>query len=166
VGAADAGRWLALFGVVTLPGALAGPVLAARLRNPFWLVVGFVVLFAGGFAGLMVASTDGLAVWIVLLGVGGGTFPIMLTLINLRTRTSAGASSLSGFTQGVGYTLAGAGPLLVGVLYEATGGWTTTYVAMFVTLGVLVVGAATACRPVMLEDTWGGRPAGPTAPAR
>lgn len=166
VGAAQAGRWLALYGVLSLPGALVGPVLAARLRNPFGLVVGFVAMFSGGFVGLMVATTDLLLLWIVLLGLGGGTFPIMLTLINLRTRTSAGATSLSGFTQGIGYTLAGIGPLLVGILYEATGTWTTTYLAMFVAFGVLVTGAAVACRPVMLEDTWGGHPPGAAATPR
>ena len=98
-----------------------------------------------------------MGLWMVLLGLGPGTFPLLLTLINLRTRTSAGAVSLSGFTQGVGYAIAAVGPLLVGVLYGATGRWELPFGLLFVTLGVLLAAGWVACRPVMLEDTWGGR---------
>jgi CP family cyanate transporter-like MFS transporter len=120
-------------------------------------VVFFVACFAVGYAGLLVAPTDALALWMVLVGLGPGTFPLLLTLINLRTRTSAGAVALSGFTQGVGYAIAGSGPILVGVLYAASGTWTTSFVFLFVSLAVLLGAGLVACRPVMLEDTWGGR---------
>ncbi len=43
--------------------------------------------------------------WFVLLGLGPSTFPLSLTLINLRTRSAAGSAALSGFMQGLGYTL-------------------------------------------------------------
>ena len=36
---------------------------------------------------------------VALLGAGPLTFPLLLTLINLRTRTSAGSAALSGFAQ-------------------------------------------------------------------
>jgi CP family cyanate transporter-like MFS transporter len=45
------------------------------------------------------------------------------------------AASLSGFAQGAGYLLASTGPLLLGVLHTATGGWT---VPIWVLLGVAV----------------------------
>ncbi|WP_448059544.1 CynX/NimT family MFS transporter [Cellulomonas hominis] len=156
---AESARWLALFAILGLPAALVAPPLAARMRNPYVLVVGFVGCFAAGFVGLMVAPTSAVGLWTVLLGIGPGAFPVLLALINLRTRTSAGAAALSGFTQGVGYAIAGTGPLLVGVLYEQTGGWTAAYVYLLVVLGVLLVAGAVACRPRMLEDSWGGHPA-------
>jgi len=83
---------------------------------------------------------------------------VVLALINLRTRTSAGATSLSGFVQGVGYTLSVPGPVLVGVLYDATGGWTVVFGVLIATAVALAAVSWVACRPVMLEDTWHRRP--------
>ena len=51
-----------------------------------------------------------------LLGVAMGTFAMVLTLIGLRSRTPETTAALSTATQGWGYLIAGAGPLLVGVL--------------------------------------------------
>ena len=158
-----AGRWLALFAILGLPPAVVVPLLTVRLRNPWVMVVVFVGCFVVGYLGLLLSPTRPLGLWIVLLGLGPGTFPLLLTLINLRTRTSAGATSLSGFTQGVGYALAGAGPVLVGVLYEATGGWTAVYGFLLMTLAVLLASSYVACRPVMLEDTW-ARPSSASIP--
>ena len=156
LGTAEAGRWLALLASLGLPASLVVPLITTRLRNPFGIVVFFVACYAVGYAGLALAPTGALALWVVLIGLGPGTFPLLLTLINLRTRTSAGAVSLSGFTQGVGYAIAGIGPLLVGVLYDASGTWTSSYWLLLGSLAVLLTAGVVACRPVMLEDTWGG----------
>lgn len=152
-----AGLWLSVFAIVGLPAALAAPIAAARMRNPIGLVGFFVACFAASYVGLLVAPGGPVWLWILLGGIGPGAFPVLLALINLRTRTSAGAASLSGFTQGVGYAIAGCGPLLIGVLYDATGGWTVALVFLLGTLVVLLGAATVACRPVMLEDTWGPR---------
>jgi CP family cyanate transporter-like MFS transporter len=157
-----AGVWLSVFAILSLPPALVAPIAAARMRNPIGLIVFFVACFVVSYVGLLVAPGGPVWLWIVLGGLGPGAFPVLLALMNLRTRTSAGAASLSGFTQGVGYAVAGTGPLLVGVLYDATGGWTAALLFLIGTLVVLLVAAVVACRPVMLEDTWG--PRGP-APA-
>lgn len=93
-------------------------------------------------------------VWIVIVGLGPSTFPMSLTLINLRTRTQAGSAALSGFAQGVGYTVACLGPLLFGVLHDATGGWAAPFAFLAVVVGVLLVSAWQACKPRVLEDTW------------
>lgn len=152
-----AGVWLSVFGILGMPTALVAPIAAARMRNPFPLVAVFVTCWVIGYVGLLVHPAGPVWLWVVLCGLGPGAFPMLMALINLRTRTSAGAASLSGFTQGIGYTLAAGGPLLVGVLYERTDGWTAPLVFLIVTLFVLLTGAASACRPVMLEDTWGPR---------
>ena len=129
------------------------------MRNPFPLVVGFVACFIAGYAGLLLSPAQGTVAWIVLVGIGPAAFPLALALINLRTRTSDGAVALSGFVQGVGYTISGIGPVTVGALYAATGAWTAPIVFLVGTLAVLLAAAAVACRPVMLEDTWGRRAA-------
>lgn len=152
-----AGVWLSVFAILGLPPALVAPIAASRMRNPIGLVVFFVVCFVASYVGLLLAPGGPVWLWILLGGFGPGAFPVLLALINLRTRTSAGAASLSGFTQGVGYAIAGTGPLLMGVLYDATGTWTASLLFLTGTLVVLVVAATVACRPGMLEDTWGPR---------
>lgn len=155
--AGPAGGWLGVFSLVGLGPALLAPLVAAWVRNPYPLIVLFVGMFLTGLVGLWQAPLGPTGLWSVLLGLGTGTFPLLLALINLRTRTSAGAASLSGFTQGIGYTLAGLGPLAVGVLYARTGGWFAPAVILVVTCLVMLVAGAIACRPVWLEDTWGAR---------
>lgn len=153
-----AGVWLSVFAILGLGPALFAPIAAARMRNPFGLVAFFVACFAASYVGLLVSPGGPVWLWILLGGIGPGAFPVLLALINLRTRTSAGAASLSGFTQGIGYAVAATGPLLIGVLYEATGTWTAALIFLLATLVVLASAAVVACRPVMLEDTWHPRP--------
>ena len=153
LGADAGGRWLAFFAFLGLPFSLAGPLLAARMRNPWPVVAVLAGCFVAGYLGLMLSPASGTAVWMVLLGFAPGAFPVVLALINLRTRTSAGATSLSGFVQGVGYTLSVPGPVVVGVLYGATGGWTAVFVLLIATAVALAAAAWVACRPVMLADT-------------
>ena len=90
--------------------------------------------------------------WVVLLGIGVSTFPLCLTLVNARTRTTAGATVLSGAMQGIGYGIACIGPLGIGLLYTASGAWTVPFVVLYVSLAVLLVSGFVACRPSTLED--------------
>ncbi|QTE28769.1 CynX/NimT family MFS transporter [Pengzhenrongella sicca] len=154
ISAEHAGQWLALFGILALPGSFVVPSLAARMNSPFSLVVVFGACFVSGYAGLMLAPTHGTLAWIVLLGVAPSAFPLVITLLNLRTRTQRGGVALSGFVQGVGYGLAGLGPVVVGVLYVATGGWAAAIAFLLATVVLMVLAGAIACRPIMLEDSW------------
>ncbi|WP_280496091.1 MFS transporter [Nocardia asiatica] len=153
-GAAFGGAMVGLFAVVGLVAALTAPTVVARFRNPFPVVVACAVLFFTAFAGLLVAPMAAPILWVVVLGLGPSTFPMALTLINLRTRTPAGSAALSGFTQGVGYAVACVGPLLFGVLHTATGGWLVPFAMLGVAVLVLLTGAWQACKPRVLEDTW------------
>ncbi|KXT57096.1 MFS transporter [Gordonia sp. QH-12] len=146
------GAMVALFSGIGFAGTLIAPVLCTRFTNPF----GFAVLFAAswliGFAGLLWAPLTLTWLWVVLVGIGPTTFPMALTLINLRTRTSAGSSSLSGFGQGVGYLFACSGPTLFGILHDATDSWALPFAFLTVTVGIMLVGAWAICRPRYLED--------------
>ena len=75
------------------------------------------------YVGLAVAPAGGAWVWMVLAGIGSGTFPLALTMIGLRPRTAETTAALSAFVQAIGYIVAGTGPLLFGVLYGATNRW-------------------------------------------
>ena len=147
-----AGLLLALTQLVPVPLALALPALAARTGDQRPYVAGLVACYVVGYVGLIAAPASGAVLWAVLIGVGSASFPLALTMIGLRSRTSAGTSALSGFTQGIGYLLAAAGPLLMGVLYEVTGGWTVPLIVLGVFLVPQLVGGLFAGRPRVVED--------------
>jgi CP family cyanate transporter-like MFS transporter len=138
------GALLALFSVFGLGAAFVVPPLAVGMRNPVVIVIVCVALLAVGYTGLLIAPLDGAVIWVVALGLGVSTFPMCLTLVNVRTKTPAGSSLLSGAMQGIG-------PLLIGVLHDLGGGWGGSYLFLYVTLGVLLVSGIVACRPGQLE---------------
>lgn len=149
-----AGASLGVFAAVGLAGSLLAPSLTSRVTDPYPIVIVCAVCYLAGFAGLLWSPGVGTVVWLILLGAGPTTFPMSLTLINLRTRTAAGSASLSGFTQGVGYTIACAGPILFGVFHERTGGWTWSFAFLSCGVLVLLIAARAACRPRILEDSF------------
>ena len=148
------GSMVALFSTLGLIAALALPALAVRIANPFPVVLACVVMYLGGFAGLLWAPMSATLLWVALLGLGPSTFPLSLTLINLRTRSQTGSAALSGFMQGVGYSISCIGPLLFGWLHETSHGWLLPFGFLSLCLVVLTIGGYLACRPRMLEDTW------------
>ena len=148
------GSMVALFSTLGLIAALALPALAVRIANPFPVVLVCVLMYLGGFAGLLWAPMSLTLLWVAMLGLGPSTFPLSLTLINLRTRTQAGSAALSGFMQGLGYSISCIGPLLFGWLHERSHGWLLPFGFLALCLVVLTIGGYLACRPRMLEDTW------------
>ncbi|WP_433759329.1 CynX/NimT family MFS transporter [Nocardia sp. CA-135398] len=152
--AAFGGTMVGVFALVGLVSAFTAPTVVARFRNPFPFVVGCAVFFFTAFAGLLIAPMSAPLPWVVLLGLGPSTFPMALTLINMRTRTPQGSAALSGFTQGVGYAVACVGPVLFGILHSATAGWAAPFTMLVLAVLVLLIGAWQACKPRMLEDTW------------
>ncbi len=148
------GAMVALFSTLGLFSALVMPSVAVRMRNPYPIVLACAVCHLSAFAGLLWAPMAAPLLWVSLLGLGPSTFPISLTLINLRTRSQAGSASLSGFMQGVGYGLSCAGPLLFGALHAASRGWALPFAFLALCVGVMLAGAWYACRPGHLEDRW------------
>ncbi len=100
----------------------------------------------------MAAPHDLAVVWALVLGAATTTFPMVLTLIGLRAATPEGTAALSSFTQATGYLLAALGPFGVGVLHEASGGWTVPLVALsLLTAPMLLLGIYVA-RVTYVED--------------
>jgi CP family cyanate transporter-like MFS transporter len=123
VSAGTAGLLLAVIMVMGVPLAFVIPRVATRLphQGPVVLVLGACGL--AGYAGLYLAPVGGAWVWALLLGVSNCAFPLALTMVGMRARSGAGVAQLSAFAQSVGYLISIPGPLLVGVLYQGTGGW-------------------------------------------
>lgn len=135
VSPATAGSLLAVLMLVGAPVSLLVPALAGRRADQRPLVVALASSAAVGFSGLLAAPTAAPWVWAVLIGVGMGAFPLALTLIGLRATTTDGTAALSSLGQGVGYLIAAGGPVLIGLLHDATGSWTPP---LLVVLGLLV----------------------------
>ncbi|MFF8947013.1 CynX/NimT family MFS transporter [Streptomyces sp. NPDC014864] len=123
VPAGQAGVLLAVTMVMGVPLAFVIPRVAGRLphQGPIVLVLGVCGL--AGYAGLYLAPAAGAWTWAVLIGVSNCAFPLALTMVGMRARTGAGVAQLSAFAQSTGYLISIPGPLLVGVLYQGSGGW-------------------------------------------
>ncbi|MFF9526852.1 CynX/NimT family MFS transporter [Streptomyces achromogenes] len=123
VPAGTAGVLLAVTMVMGVPLAFVIPRVATRLphQGPIVLVLGVCGL--AGYAGLYLAPSGGAWAWALLLGVSNCAFPLALTMVGMRARSGAGVAQLSAFAQSTGYLISIPGPLLVGVLYQQSGGW-------------------------------------------
>jgi CP family cyanate transporter-like MFS transporter len=144
---AVAGWLLSLSGLVQIPVALVLPGLAGRARRQVGYAVGGTVLIGAGLAGVLAAPMTAPYLWVVLVGVGqGACFALGLNLLVLRTRHIADTARVSAMAQSIGYTLCAVGPLLVGVLRDATGSWDVPLVLL---LALLV--------PQLVSGTLAGR---------
>ncbi|MFJ4623602.1 CynX/NimT family MFS transporter [Streptomyces sp. NPDC088812] len=123
VAAGTAGLLLAVTMVMGVPLAFVIPRVAARLPHQGPIVLALGVCGLAGYAGLYFAPAGGAWAWAVLLGVANCAFPLALTMVGMRARTGAGVAQLSAFAQSTGYLISIPGPLLVGVLYQHSGGW-------------------------------------------
>ena len=150
--ASTAGVMLAVFGGMGVPAALVVPTLAARFGRMALLATQFAACFAIGELGLLLAPLHLTLLWVVIAGWGSGGFSLALTLIGLRSRTPAGAARLSGFAQGLGYLMAGFGPIVAGVLRQETGGWTAPFVVLIGVLVLMVAGGILANPRETVED--------------
>ncbi|MFJ9634204.1 CynX/NimT family MFS transporter [Streptomyces sp. NPDC101175] len=123
VSASEAGLLLAVTMAMGVPLAFVIPRVATRLprQGPIVVVLGLCGL--AGYAGLYLAPAGGAWAWALLLGIANCAFPLALTMVGMRARTGAGVAQLSAFAQSAGYLISIPGPLLVGVLYQSSGGW-------------------------------------------
>lgn len=123
VAASTAGLLLAVTMVMGVPLAFVIPRLATRLPRQGPIVVALGLCGLAGYAGLYLAPAAGAWAWALLLGISNCAFPLALTMVGMRARTGAGVAQLSAFAQSTGYLISIPGPLLVGVLYQNSGGW-------------------------------------------
>ncbi len=160
--ASTAGVLLGVVAATGIPVSFVLPRLAAKLTSQAPLVVGLSTSYLVGYAGLLLWPVQGAWLEALALGLGQGLFPLILTLISLRARTSEGTAALSGFTQSVGYLIAAVGPLLTGTLYGATGGWTVPLVMLSALVVLQCASGLLVSRPRYVEDEL---PGGAVAPA-
>ncbi|MEJ6554991.1 MFS transporter [Microbacterium esteraromaticum] len=155
VDAATAGFLLSLWAFIGLPASLIVPVLVVRFQATRLLFVVGSLTALTGLVGLMLAPLPELLwLWMTLFGMVGLLFPLALVLISIRSRTPQSAVLLSSFVQSTGYVLAAIFPLLVGILHDATGGWTVPLIAVAAVLVITFPAGIIAGRRVTVEDEW------------
>lgn len=132
----QAGWYHFAFQACGLVGTLAAASLIPRTRSQSVLGVAFTASAVIGILGLLVLP--GLSwLWALFLGLcTGGAIVIAMALFGLRTTNYHQAAGLSSMAQSGGYVLAAAGPVVIGLLRDAAGGWT---VPLLVVLGVVIV---------------------------
>jgi CP family cyanate transporter-like MFS transporter len=119
-----AGALVSVSIVAQVVAALVTPVAATRGRDQRPAVVVCMALNMAGLLGCVFGPPSVALLWAIVLGIGqGASFALALTLIVLRAPDARTAGQLSSMAQGVGYCLAAAGPLLVGLLHGWTGSW-------------------------------------------
>lgn len=123
------------------------PWLATRGRDQRATCYGLLALAVTGLVGAVFAPPGLVPAAVVIQGLGqGGLFGCAMLIIILRSPDPHVAAHLSGMAQGVGYVIAAGGPLLLGLLREASGSFAPA-AFLFVAIGA---GAAWAA-------SWAGR---------
>ncbi|MFE6762890.1 CynX/NimT family MFS transporter [Streptomyces sp. NPDC057689] len=152
VSAGTAGVLLALTMAMGVPLAFVIPRVAARMRTQGPIVVFLGACGLTGYAGLYLAPSGGAWAWALLLGISNCAFPLALTMIGMRARSGAGVVRLSAFAQSTGYLISIPGPLLVGVLYQHSGGWGVPIALMAALMVPQMVMGVLAGRDRTIED--------------
>lgn len=150
--ASSAGAMQALLSSVGILGALAMPIVIARNRGLRAMVMCFGTMLALGYGGLLVAPASVPWLWALMLGVSGLAFPMAMALITARTRHPSVTAQVSGFVQPVGYALAATGPFAVGLIHEATGGWSLVLVLLMLTSVPLTLAGLRVASPTYVDD--------------
>jgi CP family cyanate transporter-like MFS transporter len=161
--AADGGALLAVSTVTGAVGAFLGPTVAgsmqARGRGQRPLVLVVLACYLVGVGGLLLAPTTATVVWVAVFGVAqGGGFALALTLIVLRSATPLTAARMGGVAQCLGYLVAAAGPVVLGVLHDLTGGWSWPLALLLVLLLPMAWAGWGAARDVVLPESFPAPP--------
>jgi MFS transporter, CP family, cyanate transporter len=148
VSASAAGALLGVLGLGNLALALVTPVLAQRMRTQYALIIPIAIGIAAGTAGAVWAPVDTAVAWMLILGAAqNAALGLAIFFAMARAADPATAASLSAMAQGVGYLLASAGPLEVGLLHSATGSWNAPVTVLLALTVVLLVVGLLAARP-------------------
>ena len=152
VDVSQAALLLTIFAFVGLPSGLVAPLLAEKFPNSQWIIVA-----GAGISGIIGALgfifiPDLVFVFVVFLGAAQLTFPLSLTLFNLRSRNPDTVLQVSSYAQFLGYGAASITTVSVGFIADFVGGW--ELILGFIALSNLLVitAAISLARKNFIED--------------
>ena len=159
---ASAGSLVAVMHVVGLVAGIAVPLAADRIgsrRGQMALVAGSVLAALLG----LLAVPDAAVLWAILLGIGlGGIFPLCLTLPVDVAHRPAEVGAVAALMLLGGYLISGLGPVVLGLVRDATGSFTASLFLMAVLAAALVAACLTLTRERLgrgVGREWAAEPA-------
>lgn len=147
-----AGIVVAMLSIGSMIGSFGAPTFAGQRDDHRGLIAPVMLICLAGIVGLLFAPTSLAIPFALGLGTGqGAILALALLFVIARSPNSATAASLSGMAQGIGYTFAAAGPIVVGVVHALTNSWSAAFGVVIALTFVQWVFARLAARPLMLE---------------
>ena len=130
--------------LLTIPSSIVVSSLSERGDRRLW-VAGTALTLMLGLIGIAAAPTTAAWLWLALLGIGAGSiFPVLLALALDHADDPLEGIDVSAWMLAIGFSMAAAGPVLVGALRDATGDFEAG-------VGVLAALAATAAVLAVVE---------------
>lgn len=138
--ASKAGWILSSIQFAQLPITFIMPMIAVKMKNQIalvWLaattaILSVLCIISGQMSLILPAA--------ILLGIGTATaFSLAMIFFTLRTDDVFQAASLSAMAQSIGYLLAATGPVIFGLLYDLTAGWTGSLLLLLIASIVLLL---------------------------
>ncbi|WP_138444556.1 CynX/NimT family MFS transporter [Sinomonas susongensis] len=145
--ASEAGLAASLFQLFAIVGPLLIPALSRWVGwGPQRLFILVAACWIALPAGILVAP-ELWPLWAVVGGVAqGGTFTVVFTVVIQRARSLDENRRMTAFIQSVGYGFASLGPILMGYLRDAAGGWTAPFLLVLVAVVVMAASGLAAIR--------------------
>ena len=143
---------LTIFAFMGLPSGLIAPLLAEKFAGSQWLIVaGAGISGVIGSLGFMFLP-ELVFVFVIFLGLAQLTFPLSLTLFNLRSRNPDTVLQISSFAQFLGYAAASITTLSVGYVRDLTGGWEIVLLVIGGSNLLVITAAITLSKERFIED--------------
>ncbi|MGY0685383.1 CynX/NimT family MFS transporter [Mammaliicoccus sciuri] len=153
----EAGIYLSILQLAIIPLTFVTPIFAEKMKNQVLITFVTGLLFVLGILTLML-QPNWAFLGIILSGIASGlAFGLVNTFFGLRTENGLTAAKLSGMSQSVGYLFAAIGPLLFGILHDATNSWNTSFGILLVTSIIIMIIGSRAGRNITIEQTLGAR---------
>lgn len=153
----EAGIYLSILQLAIIPLTFVTPIFAEKMKNQVLITFVTGLLFVFGILTLML-QPNWAFLGIILIGIASGlAFGLVNTFFGLRTENGLTAAKLSGMSQSVGYLFAAIGPLLFGILHDATNSWNTSFGILLVTSIIIMIIGSRAGRNITIEQTLGAR---------
>lgn len=97
------------------------PLMDGRDRRPW--IAAVAIVMGLGLVGVGVATTEAAWLWLSMFGLGSGaTLPLLLAFPLDLHREPVRVGQLTAWMLGLGYLIAGLGPVLIGALRDVLGG--------------------------------------------
>lgn len=136
----QAGLLLTIMGVSGLPTTFIVPLLSSKGTNQKNIVFIISIAYIIGLSGILSNLVFYMPAFVILLGLAqGASISLSYILISLRTDDPVITTKLSGMAQSVGYLLAAAGPLLLGLMHDVMKSWNVIVEVLIIVCTVMFV---------------------------